>query len=133
MELLGPLKRIMGSGGSQTEGGDMYCPQCGKEYTERVNYCCQCGTALAAPVSIHGKKLMRSRKDHKIAGVCGGFAEYLGLDSTLVRIVWLMMMVFAGSGLLAYIIAWVVMPEEPLSRAAMDAPSLAVPQPAGNR
>ncbi len=111
----------------------MYCPQCGKEYAERVNFCCHCGTALATPVPVPRKKLMRSRKDHKIAGVCGGFAEYLGLDSTLVRIIWLTMTVFAGSGVLGYVIAWVVMPEEPLSQAAMDAPGSVVPQPAGNR
>ncbi len=109
----------------------MFCPQCGKEYAERVNFCYQCGTPLAAPVPALRKKLMRSRKDHKIAGVCAGFAEYLGLDSTLVRIVWLMMAVFAGSGVLAYIIAWIVMPEEPLSQAAMDAPNAVVPQPVG--
>ena len=50
----------------------------------------------------------------KIAGVCAGFAEYFDLDVTLVRLVWLLVGVMTGVGLLSYPIAWVVMPEEPL-------------------
>ena len=52
--------------------------------------------------------------DRKIAGVCAGFAEYFDLDVTLVRLVWLIVAVMTGVGLLSYPIAWVVMPEEPL-------------------
>ena len=57
------------------------------------------------------KKLYKSSTDRKIAGVCGGIAEYLGVDSTLVRIVTFFLMMCAGSGLLAYIAAAVIMPE----------------------
>ena len=96
----------------------MFCPQCGKEYPQRVNFCCHCGTALCAPVCIVAKKLTRSRTDKKIAGVCGGFANYFELDVTLVRIIWLMLAVFGGWGILGYLIAWIVMPEEPLPQAA---------------
>ncbi len=60
------------------------------------------------------KRLYRSRSDRFIAGVCGGIAEYLDLDSTLIRLVALVL-VFAGAGILAYLIAWVIMPEEPVS------------------
>ena len=108
----------------------MFCPQCGKEYTQRANFCCHCGAALSLPASTAGKKLTLSRRDKKIAGVCGGFASYFDLDVTLIRIIWVMLVVFGGTGLLAYLIAWLIMPEEPLPQAV---PSTAVPQPAGNR
>ncbi len=111
----------------------MYCPQCGKEYTERVNFCCHCGTVLCAPVCTKPKKLARSRTDRKIAGVCGGFADYLDVDVTLVRILWLMLAFFGGWGIFGYIIAWIVMPEEPLPQASACTAGPAIPQPAGNR
>ena len=57
------------------------------------------------------KKLYKSSTDRKVAGVCGGIAEYLGVDSTLVRLVTVLLMLCAGSGLLAYIAAAVIMPE----------------------
>ena len=98
----------------------MFCPQCGKEYAQNVNFCCQCGVAMAAPTR-RRKKLMRSRSDEKIAGVCGGFAEYFDMDSTLMRLLWLALVLVGGWGLLAYIIAWIVMPEEPLAAPAAAA------------
>lgn len=59
------------------------------------------------------KKLYRSVTDKKLCGVCAGLAEYFGLDSTLVRIAWVVFTLFAGMGLLAYIIAALVMPVKP--------------------
>jgi phage shock protein C len=109
----------------------MFCPQCGREYTDRVNFCCQCGAALYTPTT-RQKKLMRSRKDEKIAGVCGGLAEYLEVDSTLVRIAWVMAALFIGWGVVAYIIAWIVMPETP-PESVVVASTSAAPQPAANR
>jgi phage shock protein C len=91
----------------------MYCPQCGREFAEKVNFCCHCGAALFTPPR-SDKKLCRSRTDEKIAGVCGGLADYLDVDSTLVRLVWVLLVLFAGWGVIAYIIAWIVMPEKPL-------------------
>ena len=61
---------------------------------------------------------MRSRTDEKIAGVCGGFAEYLEIDVTLVRLIWLAALFLGGWGLIAYIVAWIVMPLEPLPQRA---------------
>ncbi len=58
------------------------------------------------------RRLHRSRKDRKIAGVCGGLAEYLNTDPTVVRLATVLLMLGWGSGLLAYIICAVVMPEE---------------------
>jgi phage shock protein C len=84
------------------------------------------------PVVAASKKLTRSRKDNKIAGVCGGFAEYMDIDSTLVRVIWLMLIFFGGWGLLAYIIAWIVMPQAPFPEPAPAALPSTAPQPAGN-
>jgi len=90
----------------------MFCPKCGKEYSQKVNFCCHCGAAMYTPVRAQ-KKLALSRRDKKIAGVCGGFAEYLELDPTLVRLLWVLMAFFGGWGLIAYLVAWIVMPLEP--------------------
>lgn len=109
----------------------MFCPQCGREYPQKVNFCCHCGAAMFTPVRVQ-KKLALSRHDKKIAGVCGGFAEYLELDPTLVRLIWLMLTLLAGWGLVAYLVAWIVMPlEAEVTPAAAPAPS-AAPQPATN-
>ncbi len=97
----------------------MFCRQCGKEYPQSVNFCCQCGTAMVAPTRLR-KKLMRSRTDEKIGGVCGGFAEYFDIDSTLMRLLWLALVLVGGWGVLAYIIAWIVMPLEPLTAPAAN-------------
>lgn len=56
------------------------------------------------------KKLRKSQMDKKLAGVCGGLAEYLNIDSTIVRILWILFACAGGSGILAYIIAAIVMP-----------------------
>ena len=57
------------------------------------------------------KKLVRSA-NKKIAGVCGGLAEYFGMDASIVRIVWLLCVLFGGFGLLVYLIMWIVMPAQ---------------------
>jgi phage shock protein C len=62
-------------------------------------------------VRLMEKKLYRSQTDRKIAGVCGGIAEYFDIDSTLVRLGWILFLFAGGSGILAYIIAWIVMPD----------------------
>lgn len=59
------------------------------------------------------KKLYRSKTDKKIAGVCGGVAAYFGIDSTIVRVLWLLLVIFFGTGLLAYIVCAIIMPEDP--------------------
>jgi len=57
------------------------------------------------------KRLHRSLTDRKIAGVCGGIAEYLGWDPTLVRLLWVILTLLGGSGILIYIVLWIVMPD----------------------
>lgn len=59
------------------------------------------------------KHLHRSGSDRKIAGVCGGVAEYLGWDPTLVRLLWIFLTLAGGSGILIYVILWIVMPDSP--------------------
>lgn len=61
------------------------------------------------------KKIYLSKTDKKIGGVCGGVAEYFGIDSTLVRMLLVLFALMGGSGILAYIIAWIVIPEKPAS------------------
>lgn len=58
------------------------------------------------------KRLYRIEKDRKLCGVCGGIAEYFDVDATLVRLGWILLTVFVGSGILAYIIAAIVMPNK---------------------
>lgn len=59
------------------------------------------------------KKLYRSRKDSVIAGVCGGIAEYFEIDSTLVRLLAILIVFLGGVGVIAYIIAWIIIPQNP--------------------
>jgi phage shock protein C len=56
------------------------------------------------------KKLYLSDTDKKLGGVCGGIAEYLGVDATIIRIAWVLLAFAAGSSIFAYILAWFIMP-----------------------
>jgi len=58
------------------------------------------------------KLLRRSRTDRSIAGVCGGLANYFGIDSTILRIVMLCLIIFGGMSLWVYIVMWLLIPEE---------------------
>ncbi|MBO7276137.1 MAG: PspC domain-containing protein [Clostridia bacterium] len=61
---------------------------------------------------MENKKLYRSQTNKKLAGVCGGLAEYLNIDPTIVRLLWVLVTLFVGCGILAYIIALIVMPQQ---------------------
>lgn len=56
------------------------------------------------------KKLFRSAANKKLCGVCGGLAEYLGMDATVMRILWVLFALLGGCGLLAYLICALIMP-----------------------
>ncbi|WP_017595772.1 PspC domain-containing protein [Nocardiopsis potens] len=58
------------------------------------------------------KRLQRSRTNRMLTGVCGGVGEFIGVDANLVRLAFAVLTLFGFSGVLVYIIAWVVMPEE---------------------
>ena len=93
----------------------MYCNYCGKAIQDDANVCAYCGTRVGSVLA--RKRLMRPRDGRRIAGVCAGLAEYFDLDVTLVRLVWLIA-ALTGVCLLAYPVAWIVIPEEPLILAA---------------
>ena len=59
------------------------------------------------------KRLYKSNTDKKLAGVCAGIAEYINIDPTVVRLLWVLATLFVGAGVLAYIIAAIVMPSKP--------------------
>ena len=58
------------------------------------------------------KRLVRSSTQKMIAGVCGGVAQYLGWDVTIVRLLWIVLTLAGGSGILIYLILWLVMPRD---------------------
>lgn len=59
------------------------------------------------------KKLYRSVTDKKLCGVCAGVAEYFNVDPTLVRLAWALVSIFAGAGIVAYIVCAIIIPEKP--------------------
>jgi phage shock protein C len=91
----------------------MYCNACGKIIAEDGRYCSHCGNVVGiipAP-----RKLMRSRSDRKIGGVCAGLAHYIELDVSLVRILWFFITLACGifPGIVAYVLGWIIIPAEP--------------------
>jgi phage shock protein C len=66
------------------------------------------GGAMAQP-----RKLYRSRTDRKLAGVCGGLAQYLNTDATLIRVLFVVLAVLGGSGIVIYVAMWILVRNEP--------------------
>jgi phage shock protein C len=99
----------------------MYCNACGKGIAEDARFCTYCGTVVGTVP--RPKQLIRSRSDRKIAGVCAGFAHYLDLDIALVRILWVFITFMSGicPGVIAYILAWIIVPQEPEGHAVVAA------------
>ena len=67
--------------------------------------------------STHGRRLTRSTTDARLGGVCGGIADYFGVDSTPIRVLWIVLSVLPGAvigGLLAYLAAWLIVPKAPV-------------------
>ena len=60
------------------------------------------------------KKLYKSNTNKMLEGVCGGISEYFGIDPTIVRLAWVVFCALGGSGILAYIIAAIIIPSAPL-------------------
>lgn len=63
---------------------------------------------------MESKRLYKSRSNRMICGVCGGIAEYLKLDPTVIRLLFALFSFFGGSGIVVYIIAAIIIPEEPI-------------------
>jgi len=93
----------------------MFCSHCGREIADSSNYCSICGARQRQSATY--RQLTLSATDSKIAGVCGGIAEYLDVDPTVVRLIWLVLSVVPGAivlGVLAYLLAWVIIPKAPM-------------------
>lgn len=91
----------------------MYCTKCGVQLRDDDNYCSKCGhrTALA-PAPGYPRELTLDKRHKKIAGVCAGFARYMNVDVTLVRVLWLGIALGTGVGFLVYLVAWIVIPAD---------------------
>jgi phage shock protein C len=59
------------------------------------------------------RKLYRSRTDRKLAGVCGGLAQYFNIDATVFRVLFIVLAVLGGAGLVIYVALWIIVPNEP--------------------
>ncbi len=95
----------------------MYCTKCGIQLDDKAKFCSDCGapTSNNAYAAQPYPRLSRPREDRKIAGVCAGFARYLGIDVTLVRLIAVVLALCPPSvGLIAYLVAWIIMPNDPL-------------------
>lgn len=110
----------------------MYCTKCGTQNTEGSRYCTACGASMA-PGAAPGypgsgaassfaassyspqaptKRLRRVMAERKIAGVCAGFAEYFDMDVTLVRLIWVgLVLLPPAPGVIIYFVAWIILPK----------------------
>ncbi|MGH9519348.1 MAG: PspC domain-containing protein [Terriglobales bacterium] len=95
----------------------MYCNACGNEVGGNARFCAQCGRALpqAALPRGHRRPLERPRQGRKVAGVCLAIANSMDVDPTLVRVLWAVFTVALAFvfGAVAYLVAWILIPEEP--------------------
>jgi phage shock protein C len=89
----------------------VYCNYCGKVIPDDACLCAYCGKRVGGVIA--RKRLVRPRAGRKIAGVCLGVAEYFDVDPVLVRVVWVVSILFGLAGAVAYVAAWVIIPEEP--------------------
>jgi phage shock protein C len=101
----------------------MFCTKCGNELREQDRFCSGCGVLNTRGfVSLHSEaRLTRPMSEAKIAGVCAGFARYVGVDATLIRIIWAALML-SGFGIVAYIVAWILMPKDHVTVIATVSP-----------
>ena len=98
----------------------MFCTKCGGELREQDRFCPACGAGTArgaTPPPRPEARLSRPMSEAKIAGVCAGFGRYFSLDVTLVRVLWVVLTVFPLPffGVVSYIVAWIVMPKDPVT------------------
>jgi phage shock protein C len=108
----------------------MYCTKCGTQNSDGSRFCTACGASTetgaggyaggnpaaagytASGTAASGKRLRRIIADKKIAGVCAGFAEYFDMDVTLVRLIWLaLVLIPPAPGVIIYIVAWIILPK----------------------
>lgn len=106
----------------------MFCTECSQELPSNARYCSACGSRTSVQDLSNGptspKRLFRLPADRKIAGICAGLAEYLGVDVTVVRILVLTIVCVTGfvPGIVAYIGGWILMPTPPMPLRAPSHP-----------
>ena len=112
----------------------MTCVNCQKDIAPGSKFCYNCGAAQPIPADATGgapayayqpgvlKRLVRSSTDNKIAGVCGGLADYFDIDPMIIRLIWVILFFCAGTGGLVYLILWIVLPLAPTGVTASSAP-----------
>jgi phage shock protein C len=93
----------------------MYCTQCGTRLGDSAHFCTSCGKpagVVQAAFATEPRRLRRILSRKKIAGVCAGFAEYFDTDITLMRVIWVALLLLPPQlGLIAYIVCWAVLPK----------------------
>lgn len=101
----------------------MACIRCQRDVPADAVFCPACGARQVADASSWGtRRLVRIPSEQKIAGVCAGIADYLDVDVTLVRALWVVLSIVPGAivgGIVAYVLAWIVMPEGQPTRAVV--------------
>lgn len=96
----------------------MFCTSCGTRLDDTARFCIACGKPTGPATLPHAtgeppRRLTRIMSRKKVAGVCAGFAEYFDMDLTLMRLIWVgLLLIPPHIGLIAYIISWVVLPKE---------------------
>ena len=115
----------------------MICQNCRRDVADYSSFCPFCGSPQHVPSigpSRTSNRLMRSTSDRKIAGVCGGIAEYFDIDSSLVRLIWVLLILLPiplVPASLGYFVAWLVMPKAPrYTGAAAQQPPVIIPNSA---
>lgn len=109
----------------------MICGSCQRDIADYSNFCYFCGARQPLAPShprYRSRRLMRSVVDSKIAGVCGGIAEYLEIDSTLVRLIWVLLILMPVPlvpAVVGYFVAWIVMPLAPYPVPQAEPPATA--------
>ena len=102
----------------------MFCTKCGNSVDPSSRFCPACGApanpgasssagAYPPPPPYAASRLTRPRENRMIAGVCAAFALHYGWDLTMIRIITALIAFFTGIGAIAYLVAWVVIPEAP--------------------
>ena len=114
----------------------MFCTKCGVELRNSDRFCSQCGTTvpgMTPPIFRPAERLSRPVQDAKIAGVCAGFARYFGMDVTVMRVLWIIISIWPlpSIGVIAYLVAWAVMPKDRLALPAPQQAAGQLPPPQG--
>lgn len=90
----------------------MFCNYCGKCIQDDAKLCAYCGRVVVGAMAC--KRLERPRHDRKISGVCAAFGRYFDIDPAVMRILWILAVIFTVPlAIIAYFVAWIVIPEEP--------------------